>query len=227
MPTSPGDYYRREWKLFFDQPSRAEASRRATAHLDIRRVLDIGCGAGQELTPFLSPGVLGVGIDIQPESSRVAQEEMPVEAARRTAFVRGSGEALPFPAETFEVIICRVSLPYMNNTLALAEAARVLKPGGAFLLKVHHARFYLRQLAAAVRKRNWRSFVHAARVLVTGSLYHLTGRQFRNWPLVPETFQTRWLLRRRLAALKISAELPDSNPATPSFVLVKTQPPKP
>ena len=64
--------------------------------------------------------------------------------------------------------------------------------------------------------------VHAARVLVSGTIYHLTGRQPRiRW--LNETFQTRWLLRRDLksAGLRIDYELAGSNPQSPTFAISK------
>lgn len=50
-------------------------------------------------------------------------------------------------------------------------------------------------------------------------LYHLTGKQARIRLISPETFQTKWLLRKELAriGLVIKEELPGSNPSTPFF----------
>jgi SAM-dependent methyltransferase len=44
--------------------------------------------------------------------------------------VDGKGEALPFPAETFDVVLCYSAHQYMDVRPALREMARVLKPGG-------------------------------------------------------------------------------------------------
>ncbi len=59
------EYVRPEWALFAREPARAAAAREAAAGLTIARVLDIGCGAGQELRPFVQDGrTLGVGLDV-------------------------------------------------------------------------------------------------------------------------------------------------------------------
>ena len=47
-------YVRAEWELFARDPSRSVASRHAVLGLAVTRVLDLGCGAGQELLPFLA-----------------------------------------------------------------------------------------------------------------------------------------------------------------------------
>jgi SAM-dependent methyltransferase len=215
-------YLRAEWAKFIADPARARALRDAVAGLEVARVLDVGCGAGQELAPFLADGRrLGVGIDLAPEAGRVGRELHAPGA--RPAFICGAAEALPFRDGAFDVVICRLALPYTDNARALAQIARVLRPGGALILKIHHARFYLRELSQAARARDARSAAHALRALAAGALFHLAGRQPRGRLTGRETFQTRWLLRRLLArhGLCITRELPDSNPATPSYVIVK------
>jgi hypothetical protein len=99
----------------------------------------------------------------------------------------------------------------------------VLRPGGALLLKIHHARYYARKLREGLRAGRPASALHAARVLAAGLVYQLTGRQPRTRLPSRETFQTVRLLRRELArrGLEIRRELRDSNPLTPSFLIVK------
>jgi hypothetical protein len=99
----------------------------------------------------------------------------------------------------------------------------VLRPGGALLLKIHHARFYARDLKAALRAGAAPAAAYNARVLLAGLVYLLTGRQPRTRLPSRETFQTVGLLRRELSrrGLEIRRELRDSNPHTPSFLIVK------
>ena len=218
------DYMRREWSLFLQNPARAEASLAATAGRGVRRVLDVGCGAGQELLPFAKGSALAVGVDIEQEAGHLARalfQELGLGSP--ALFVRSTGEQLPFPDDCFDVVICRIALPYMDTALALREMVRVLRPGGVLLLKIHHARYYLRQLIRAVPSANLRSFVHASRVLVSGVLFHVLGHQIRRKPVGPETFQTLWLLRR-LLPLRMRGHLPDSNPHTPSLLFEKPGP---
>jgi SAM-dependent methyltransferase len=215
-------YVEAEWRLFAANPQRAASARDSVSGMPIERVLDVGCGAGQELRPFLHGArVLGVGIDRSPEvgvaGRRLFREHQP---ESRVAFVRAAAENLPLATSSVDVVVCRLVLPYTDNARALAEIARVLRPGGALLLKFHHARFYVRELATGLTQRQFKSVVHACRVLVAGVIYHLTGSQPRRW-ITGESFQTMWLLRRELArnGLEIRRILTDSHPATPTLLI--------
>lgn len=224
MPDYKG-YLSLEWEKFVSDPSRARASLEATAKIEIKRVLDVGCGAGQELLPFVTErDAMGVGVDIAPIAGDVSREYLLAHAPGcRVHFLRGSAECLSFPDGVFDAVICRLALPYTDNSWALAEAARVLRPGGRYLLKIHEVRWYLSSLKQALKSLKLMTMIHDCRVLVAGSLYHLSGHQPRTRIPSAETFQSKWLLRRELArhGLTIQAEAPDSNPSTPSFVIVK------
>ena len=220
-----GGYLRFEWQKFIKDPERARASLDLTADTTVNRVLDVGCGAGQELLPFLTErNALGVGIDPEPQAGHVGREMYANYAPEaRVNFLRGTAEDLPFPSDYFDVVICRLALPYTDNARAFAEVSRVLRPGGKYFLKISGVRWYLLELKQALKERKMLSLIHAGRVLVAGSIYHLTRRQPR-WKIPSrETFQSRWLVRRELKrhGLLIQAETPDSNPVTPSFVVVK------
>ena len=215
-------YLQAEWQLFAANPERAASARDAVTGMQVRRVLDLGCGAGQELTPFLdSASVLGIGIDRSPEvgtaGRRLFRQHQP---GSRVAFLRATAEDVPLASASVDVVVCRLVLPYTDNARALAEIARVLRPGGVLLLKFQHARFYFRELATGLTQRHFKSVVHACRVLVAGAVYHLTGSQPRRW-ISGESFQTMWLLRRELArnGLEIQHILRDSPPATPMLLI--------
>ena len=218
-------YVRVEWDKFINEPARARASLDATSDMEVRRVLDVGCGAGQELFPFVTErGAQGVGMDVAPTVGRVGRKMYASQApAARVSFLRGTAEELPFPSGFFDVVICRLALPYTDNARAFSEVSRVLRPGGRYFLKISGVRWYFLELKQALKKRQLGSFVHASRVLVAGSLYHLTRRQPRTRIPSPETFQSEWLLRRELVrhGLSIREKTPDSNPVSPSFVIVK------
>jgi ubiquinone/menaquinone biosynthesis C-methylase UbiE len=141
----------------------------------------------------------------------------------RAAFVRAGAEMLPWRAETFDVVICRLALPYTNNERALREMARVLRPGGVLLLKIHHFRYYLDEMWRAFVQHRGRQVVHDARVLAAGTIYCLVGRQPRNRVFGTESFQTLWLLKRELrrCGLLVKREMADSTRETPSFVVAK------
>jgi len=224
MKSEYDNYVRGEWNMYVDDASRRRHSLEAVAALEIQRVLDVGCGAGQELLPFASErGAWCTGVDVTPEAGLAGRElfsELGIGA--RVAFARAAGESLPFADDSFDVVICRLALPYTDNARCLAELSRVLKPGGALLLKIHHARYYTRKLWKGLQMGQPLSALHAARVLVAGILYQITGHQPQTRIPSRETFQTFGLLRRELlrVGLRIKSELHDSNRFTPSFLVV-------
>lgn len=218
-------YLEEEWKLHGADPSRASATRAAVAGHAVRRVLDVGSGAGQEMLPLVRDGgVFGVGVDVADGAAPTARllygRECP---AANVEFVRASMERLPFRDGAFDTVICRLALPYADNRMAIGEMARVLGPGGRLLIKLHHARFYGRQLLRAMRARTASRALHAIRVLASGAVYAVTGVQSGNRLLVREVFQTRagFLAEASRCGLALRGELPDSNPYTPSLCLEK------
>jgi len=223
---SPIDTYvrriRSEWQLFSDDPARV-IDWTWPAHLQ-PRVLDVGCGAAQELRPFLSDSrAFGVGLDVSPqaakEAARLFAQERPQD---HVAFVRAAAERLPFTSSCFDAVVCRLALPYTNNTQALAEMARVLGSDGLLFLRFHHARYYLAKLRLGLTTARAREVVYAARVLITGSFYHLTGVQLRGPHLDGETFQTLWLLKRELARHGLVVRrVIDPVPTTPYLLIAK------
>ena len=148
-PTDYDSYVRAEWQSYVEHPTRAEESLAALEGMVVKRALDIGCGSGQELIPFVVKGsAFGIGVDVVPDTGRVGQElfNTLVEGAR-ISFVRAAAEWLPFQTGSFDVAVCRLALPYTENDRAFGEMARVLRPGGVLLLKIHHASYYLRKIA--------------------------------------------------------------------------------
>ncbi len=214
-------YVESEWEKFAHQPERIHASLEATWDVAPRRVLDVGCGAGQELWPFVSAGAFGVGTDLAREVGVLGRQKFRRGGFdSRVAFLRSTAEQLPFASSAFDVVVSRLALPYMDNPRAIAEMARVLRPGGVLLLKIHHAWFYVDE----ARRGTILQVIHSARVLASGLAYHATGRHFRNRLFTHETCQTRWLLKKELGRhhLTIRCEMPDSNRLTPSFLIQKS-----
>lgn len=220
------DYIAYEWKYFVENPERKNAALEAAKGVEVRRVLDIGCGAGQEMLPFIERGATGVGMDITPEVGKVGRQ-MFADAgfADRVSFLRSSGNDLPFADDSFDLLICRGALMFMENRRALAEMSRVLKPGGVFLLKVQDAPYYWWKVGHGLKTGNLLTSVHAARVLFAGNWYKMTGKQlFNKLTAGGEIYISKRTLSRELGRLnmQITSELPDTNRQTPSFVIRKS-----
>ena len=102
------------------------------------RVLEIGLGAGANLRFYDAANVTQVlGIEPSPELRAMAiRAERP--ATIPIEVVEAAGEALPFAMESFDTVICTFTLCSVDDVgLTLAEARRVLKPGGRFLFCEH------------------------------------------------------------------------------------------
>jgi 2-polyprenyl-6-hydroxyphenyl methylase/3-demethylubiquinone-9 3-methyltransferase len=93
-------------------------------------VLDIGCGGGFLTNALAAAGFEVTGIDQSVESLGVAR------AYDKTGTVRydeGSAYELPYPAASFDAVCAMDFLEHVDEPArVVAEAARVLKPGGTF-----------------------------------------------------------------------------------------------
>lgn len=90
------------------------------------RILDVGCGPGAALEHAASAGASVAGID--PSSSMVSRAAKRVPKAEVR---RGSAEEIPFPDDSFSVVINIASFHHWADREAgLKEILRVLAPGG-------------------------------------------------------------------------------------------------
>jgi ubiquinone/menaquinone biosynthesis C-methylase UbiE len=218
------DYLTDEWLIFARDPGRREQTRRATGSLQVARAVDVGCGGGQDLIPFADAGSRCVGVDIEPETIRWARDRFTRQLpSLPVSFTAAAAESLPFVDGCFDLVLCRVTIPYTDNRTAIAEMARVLRPGGVVLLRTHRPRYYVHKFFDGIRQRSPKFSIHAVRVLVSGLVYRLTGRQPGGGLLLRETFLTTAMLDRELArvGLHIDAELEDSIPLAGSYRIRK------
>ena len=95
-------------------------------------LLDVGCGTGFLLELLSSQKAAQyTGLDLSPEMIKMAEKK----TIPGTEFTVGSAEALPFADGSFDVVTCSQSFHhYPHPKKAMAEAWRVLKPGGLYIL---------------------------------------------------------------------------------------------
>ena len=99
-------------------------------------VLEVAIGTGRNLV-FYPKGVCLTGIDLSPTMLELARDrarELEIEVDLR----EGDAHDLPFPAESFDTVVCTLSLCNVpDDRRAVAEMKRVLMPGGRLLLLDH------------------------------------------------------------------------------------------
>jgi len=108
--------------------------RRWGAALAGARVAELGCGGGYVALALAERGARVVGLDLSPASLRAARGE----ARRRGlagAFVRADLYRCPLTPGSFDLVVLPDVLEHLEEPArALAEASRLLRPGGRLFL---------------------------------------------------------------------------------------------
>lgn len=106
-----------------------------------QHVLDVACGTGIPslmASPFVAPNGTVTGIDLAPGMVELARKKAEERGLKNVTFREADGESLPFPDESFDVVLCNHGLVHMTDReKALQEILRVLKKThGALALSV-------------------------------------------------------------------------------------------
>ena len=96
------------------------------------RLLDVGCGTGFLIELLASQRRAAYeGLDLSDEMLKVARGK----AIPDANFTQGSSDRLPYADGSFDIVTCSQSFHhYPNRQKAMAEAKRVLRPGGLYIL---------------------------------------------------------------------------------------------
>jgi len=99
-------------------------------------VLDLGSGAGADVlisARRVAPSGRAIGLDMTDEMLALARANAAAAGIDNVEFVKGYLEELPLPDASVDVIIsnCVINLS-ADKQRVIAEAARVLRPGGRF-----------------------------------------------------------------------------------------------
>jgi ubiquinone/menaquinone biosynthesis C-methylase UbiE len=139
----PGYRGHRTFAAFWDWAVRHESKRerelrRGAAGSVSGRVLELGVGVGANWQ-YLPPGIAYTGIDPDPYMLERARKHA-AERDEPRDLRQAPAEDLPFPDASFDTVLVTLTLCSVEDPVrALAEARRVLKPGGR-LVFVEHVR---------------------------------------------------------------------------------------
>lgn len=118
-PLTQGFFYREKMR----------AIHRISPDLPFQSILEVGGGQGG-LTAMLYPHAQITNIDLNPEYANV-----PCNRLERVRFICGDATALPFEDHSFDAVTMFDLIEHVpDDQKAIAEARRVLKPGGYLLL---------------------------------------------------------------------------------------------
>jgi ubiquinone/menaquinone biosynthesis C-methylase UbiE len=117
---------------------RCFVARRAVRMAHTGEAVDLGCGPGHLAIKLaqLACGFRVTGVDLSDEM--LAQAEGHARQAGlgdRVSFCQGDAARIPFPDGSLDLVVSTLSLHHWSDPVAvLDEIARVLRPGGAFLV---------------------------------------------------------------------------------------------
>ena len=97
------------------------------------RLLDVGCGPGTITAALAGTVGAAIGVDIEPHAIATARQLATHSSATNLSFVEADMTALPFEDGAFDAVFFQAVLYHQSQAMlakTLAEARRVLKPGG-------------------------------------------------------------------------------------------------
>jgi ubiquinone/menaquinone biosynthesis C-methylase UbiE len=183
-----------------------------------RRVLELGCGAGQGFGLLTESATQVVGGDYSMALLKLAKKHF----GFRVPLVRLSAEALPFNDSTFDLVLFFEASYYVRDMeKAFDDIARVLAPGGTvlfvnanpqrtdFIRSPHSVHYHTaEEFRAALRQRGFhvtlsgafpaKALPSGARSHVVSSLISFARRMLEAVRLVPTTLKGRARLKKLL-----------------------------
>lgn len=164
-----------------------------------KRLLDVGCGLGNDLARFAAAGADVVGIDLAERAIELARANFQQRNLVGRFHVM-NGETLEFPDNSFDLVYCHTVLHFTPGPRKLVqEIHRVMKPDGEAIIMT-------------INRRSWLTLLQLAMKVETDYLdapvfNSFTIREFRelltpfsNVRIVPERFPVRTKVHHGLKA---------------------------
>jgi ubiquinone/menaquinone biosynthesis C-methylase UbiE len=164
-------------------------------------ILEIGCGTGRTSCYIAGKGYQVIATDINPDILNKARKRA-TEMGLHIDFLLADAHALPFPEETFEIILIESVTNFTQAKHSLSEYFRVLKPGGILYDREMFVRYSVPsktlselqtffQMPSIMRKDEWSNLLTACGfnqiefLEVNDMNDEMLGQQFEN----PDKYQ--------------------------------------
>lgn len=169
-------------------------------------VLDIGCGIGSSLRPFIEKGLSCTGLDASPYMLDVAAKQF----GQRVDLHRGRAEALPFDDNSFTYALLVTTLEFVDDPeLVLGEALRVAKDR-VFIGFIN--RYALKSLSLRVRAFLFESPYRHAKFYslweLKGMIHKLAGDVPVAWRTVCQVSAAQGSIARRFEGFRLVQHCP-------------------
>lgn len=155
-------------------------------------LLDVGCGTGAWLAAQRPLGVVRVGVD-----RARAMLDIAVARDADARYIHGRAEALPFASESVAVATSRFAFHHFDDCPAfLAEAARVLEPGGLLelmnVMPLEDASWWIYELFPAARAIDEQRFPASSDLIA-----RMRSSGFEHCTHDVESFDSEWTVREQ------------------------------
>jgi len=155
-----------------------------------KNLLEIGCGAGIDLVRFARGGATVTGIDLSKTAIDLACKNF--EQNEQNADLRVmNGERMQFADNTFDVVYAHGVLQYTADTeKMIAEAHRVLKPGGEAIMMVYNKYSWLNLMRNVTKVPLEHEDAPVLKKFSASELKQML-RPFQDYRIIPERFPVK------------------------------------
>ena len=153
------------------------------------KILEIGCGTGNNVWFMAREGYSTYGIDISKSAIKVAKKRLKRDGLRAKLRVCNFVN-LPFDDNFFDLVIDRASLTTVNISVAeqsIAEIERVIKPGGKFFFNPYSSKC-TSAISGKLNKGGLVKNIKKGTLVEVGQIYFYNYKNLqkvlRNWHLI-------------------------------------------